>query len=677
MNQNNFLRMQLITQGGNASSFDANVAKIASVVLYDSNSRMTLNEIGGRIKENYDLEFTPEEIDKALKKKNSGIILEVENCHRTLGSLSNDTEIQYYYLDPKLREKYKKNSESSVENDIIQEFITRYQATYTDLSVEGFRELLHRFLYLVFNSNRETLLLLIKNKSYENRIVDDQDNNEFTNNEKRIINDFLNWDNNKKDLFIYQMVSYCVEYCLLTVKKGYTSYKDIFAGKKFYLDTNVIMRLAGVNNEERKTVIQSFIKKCQENKIKIYYTNQTYSEIKETIHSNIQGIKNILNGHRPVDRIHWQNFATSSTNLDFIDLYNEWSNNTENSFSNYDLFEKDLMRTIEAVLRDFKREDFANFSTLNSEEFIGYYDSLFKYKSNRRISVTKKSVETDVNNFMYIRKRRSMKETSFADTQEYFISADGNLCAWGYEIMPGAVPVVVRPSVWYSLLLKFKGRANDDYKAFNLFLNLRYRVNDDKLSNVRERILHDVQNLDEPVELKNLILEDITNRLLSVDDSNIAEIASETIIEKAKESVINRKVTELYNETKNEIIADAQKRAHAETIFQIAENRANKKIKRYRRMLNLFDVIKIIIGILLAVVILLFIYWVGGEFGLYMKKDLIGYNVEGWMGLITFVFAVLEYLICKPIKNLIKKQLDYKRIVSKEEKRLEKDYTAR
>lgn len=84
-----------------------------------------------------------------------------------------------------------------------------------------------------------------------------------------MLNKFLNWNNKGKNKIIFFAASYAVDYCMLTVRKNYNSYNSIFQGKIFYLDANVIFRLAGINNQERKVVISSFIDKSIEQGISI------------------------------------------------------------------------------------------------------------------------------------------------------------------------------------------------------------------------------------------------------------------------------------------------------------------------------------------------------------------------------------------------------------------------
>ena len=47
---------------------------------------------------------------------------------------------------------------------------------------------------------------------------------------------------------LYEIVSFAVDYCRLTVKKDKANFATFLKGKTFYLDTNIIFRMMGLNN---------------------------------------------------------------------------------------------------------------------------------------------------------------------------------------------------------------------------------------------------------------------------------------------------------------------------------------------------------------------------------------------------------------------------------------------
>lgn len=668
MNQSNFLRMQIIMNDGAATTFDTNLSKLVSVVLFSSENGLTAFDIQRELKDLYDLEFTEEEISKAVEKAHSGI--EKLSSKTTITKHGNEftTQEDLYSLEPKTRDKYKRMIETSFEDEVIGLFVSKMKAEGEDISTEQFKNLLHSFLYGVFNSNKETLLLFLKKET----IPQEEKLSDFTPDERRIVNAFLNWENSKKDKLVYQTISYCVEYCLLNVKKGFSSYQNIFAGKKFYLDTNVILRLAGINNEERKAVITAFIKKCQENKIEIIYTNYTYLEIRETIHRNVEDVRKILNGHRMVSKKHFKYFYKPTTTLDFIEKYDEWCMSPKSNYADYKAFERYLIKTIDDILKGFKKEDFVGFDTRKADEYRKLYESLSSYKGARRLYVNNKSISMDVNNYMYIQEKRVKTGASFSDIKDYMISTDGILCNWGKEIVPGSVPIVVLPSVWYSLILKFKGRSTDDFKAFNLFLNLRFKTGEDKNAEQKEKILYLVQNLDEPTDLKNLILDEIVYRL----DQNQDEVLDpQKVIDDATNSVILREANKLYENHKATAIDDVQKQTEVSTMYTIAENRANKVIKRINVVQKVMDIMRIVAGIVLVAGLVAVPIRTNFELGKLFSREIWGYSIDGWINIGAIVCPILFWCFLPLVKKCLAKKFNYTEIKNRELDKLKKDFT--
>lgn len=64
---------------------------------------------------------------------------------------------------------------------------------------------------------------------------------------------------------------------------------------------------------------------------------------------------------------------------------------------------------------------------------------------------------------------------SIWQTNDFIVSADQLLIGWSNDAYSG-VPIVVLPSVWLSIILRFTGQTDDDYKSFCLFLTQRNHI---------------------------------------------------------------------------------------------------------------------------------------------------------------------------------------------------------
>ncbi len=75
-------------------------------------------------------------------------------------------------------------------------------------------------------------------------------------------------------------------------------------------------------------------------------------------------------------------------------------------------------------------------------------------------------MQTDINNYLYLKGlRKKDKNINLWTTNEFFISADQNLIGWSLEKDSG-IPLVVLPSIWLTIMLRFSGRTANDYKHF-------------------------------------------------------------------------------------------------------------------------------------------------------------------------------------------------------------------
>lgn len=646
MKESNLLRLALIIKAGNTQTFNSSLIKIIQMILFESNNYcLNIDFIRKGIAENYELEFTNEEISKAIKTKSSGIEKIEEVRSIVVGSNKCQEQETLYKLEEKTIDKFKRNEANNPYKTIVSSFIEKF--LIDSKSPEQIEEVLNRFLYYIFNSNKKTLLLLFNNDKAE--LLNSTAIN-FTEGDKRLINDFLNWDDNSKNSFIYNAVSYSVDYCMLTIKKDYSSYKHLFRGKVFYLDANVIFRMAGINNEERKSVTNSFIKKCTENGIIIKYTNITYQEVIDTIRRQVRVLEDFYNGKRPVDKKHFQAFSRPFDNMDFVLLYDKWGKQPGTNFNDYGGFEKYIIKRIDDILKGFEKVDYISFENTEKKMFNELMQSLKEYKSRNRANFTEKSIAIDVNNYLYAYKiRESKRGSNFVDISDYFITTDGNLYEWGKEILPSTIPIAVLPSVWHSLLLKFKGRTDDDYKAFTLFLNLRYKVSSEGFDERRPEILSLVQNMDEPTDLKDMILSEISDNLLE-KYSDIEDVYE--IIEDAKNTVIESEIQRINKENGQPLIDKGKEQGRLQTLLEIAESKAQKRIDRNNAISKIFEIGKMVFGILFFVGVILYltIFGINGISPAF-KTEIFGYDILGWTSIIGLLISGITFFLVNPIKN--------------------------
>jgi len=532
---NNIFRLAMILSSGQAQNFQTNLRKLVKLVLYDNfRTPIKLTQIQSIIEEQYSLTFSDLELLSAIKKDSDDII--INTC--------TDPVDNTYQLQP---EEFKKIQGKQTVN--IDEYISTFLESgesEESWEFEKIKELVYKFLYFTFNSDTKTVLELMNRKTSENKTYCVSD--EFTPDEAKIINAFLNWNYVPKNEFVLNLISSCFDYCMLTVKKDTSSFSSIFNGKEFYLDSNIIFRLAGFNKVERQVSMDAFIKKCLDSGIKICYTNHTYAETKSTIKYYVDGLEKLLGKRQPLSQEAMQALSSKYANLDFHEEYIKWCEIPTSVVGDFESFRKHLERIVSDLLAPFKLVSIDNYDTRsNRKRFLELCEDFTEYKAKHYKNTYEGAIKVDINNYQYILEKASANDASdFMQLKYYFISADHCLTEWAAIQRPGVVPMFVLPSVWYSILLKYKGRTNEDYAAFCQFLNIRIAPERDTQLAKKRAMLAYIIELNEDCEIKEQIIFDIKDRLSDPQATVEDPIA---FVEESHKTILQSRVAEVMAES--------------------------------------------------------------------------------------------------------------------------------
>ena len=539
MERSSYLRLALMFGENKASTFNKNLEKMIALVLFDKyNTGLTITDIIADIRDKYALDFSDSEIIGTIHNKNQNRIIQINETR--------DEVLKAYSITPEEYEKIRKKTDDSSIRKIVELFLKKHEEL--DISEKTFCDLLVKYLYDVFNSNAETIQALMNGEHLGMKAA----NCDYSTDEKKILNAFIYWDNLDKNRCVYQLISCCFDYCMMTVRKDKTVYQTIFNQKKFYLDTNIVFRLMGLNNEKRKLVIDAFILKCKETGVEILYSNHTRSELNDTIRYYVGQIKALLADSAPLSVRAISCLDDRMSSSAFYEQYVEWTKDPVNRTSDYSSFERDLRMRTSKILSRFKQVTFDDYSGRNKKEYAEQFESLKQYKIEHRRNTYDPSIKADINNYLYIQERnREKKGENFFATDHYLITADHAFSGWEREKRPGAIPTVVLPSVWYSIILQYAGRTTaDDYSAFTRFLNFSFSENEPADARKME-ILKSVIALQEPVDMKETIIFDIAEKL----QHDYKDLNSEQIVEISHQYVINQILAEENEKAKRETAA--------------------------------------------------------------------------------------------------------------------------
>lgn len=610
MIKKDILRFALLISDGQATTFKKNLNKLIKLVLFNCYGKsMTINSIEKSIKDNYSLNFSDLEIKDVIDNdRTNGFI-----CIKDAKDSFNNS----YTISPAEFEKMKKKEVIYEIDGIISRFISIYNNCIYDL--HKLKDLIYTYLYEVFNTDIETVLALMNYQG--EKIANNQLNDNYDNEEKLWINIFLNWNDIEKNKFIYNTTSSCFEYCMMTVKKDNSSFAHIFNGKEFYLDSNIIFRLAGFNNRDRCEVVKSFLEKCCDCGIKIKYTNFTKFEIDSTLSYHVSSLQKLLSQQNPISVDAIKCLSSKYSNLDFYSNYVEWTKMPRNKVGDYEAFLKYLKKNVSNYLDKMQFVKIDSYEKkIKNDDFKSLCDEFTAYKNKRYKDTYEGSIKVDVENYLYMKQLdNSLNSNSFLDKKQFFITADHTYIDWASEKTPGAIPTFVLPSVWYSIMLKYKGRTDNDYTAFCQFLNMRISEPDDGLDDKKKEMLKYILSINETKEIKEEIIFDINQRL---ENSQTKIEDAQSFVETSLANVIDNKVhqavkenTNMYEEKINDLeksvfknndkaIVESKKEGFDEGFQQAIYLQANKKATTHK-VIRIVTIIIAVISILSLIALLI------------------------------------------------------------------------
>ena len=194
---------------------------------------------------------------------------------------------------------------------------------------------------------------------------------------------------------------------------------------------------------------------------------------------------------------------------------------------------KDLQHEFKISIDDrlpFRRED------QEFEEKVFHYSrSIDNYKRQAPrqswsydIYVPDKSI-FDAQNVVLVEAYRETSSKPYSDVSSFLVSADHLLLNWDHG-RHNVTPVVMLPTHWLSLMLRFATRTSDDYRSFVSFINLPRSadiITNEQLSAVLEGVGQ--------ITAQGPLQEDILKRILDAKmDTILRSRKPGAIVEKAK-----------------------------------------------------------------------------------------------------------------------------------------------
>lgn len=617
--------------------------KIIEDVLFHKGTPITIIELVQLIDETYKLSFSDNEVeDIILSEKYTGLFW-TETCD----------SIEYITLTSKRKQILQKNFN---ENKNLNDFINTY---FLQNNIDNSKkDVIYNFLYNLFTANIDAYKHLLNEKN-----IECPSNMCFSDDEKTLINNFLNWENVEKNKAIYNLACYALEYCMLTNSKNVSFSLNSLRNKELYLDTNILFRAIGLNGEDRQKRTLHFLSNFKRVKENLYITQNTDVEFRDTVRYYIDKIRKTK---QATPRVKHCNFIENyDGGEEIFSAYNKWSLYRSND--SLEVYEAYVIAEYEKILEQFNIiiDRSITLEEADNEIITGYTSLIQSYSVDKKIHAS----EYDAKNILFIEKKRNGNDYDIYNTKSFLISSDNSLRSWDYNRNSNRTPIVMQPSQWFSIILRYLERTDDDYNSFVCFLNIR--TNTSLLT--EEQLYYAIEGINEmtsDVQMQKYLLRSFLEKELN--DSYLG-LGNEKVYKNAREfaeNFLSKEIQELKEESrrqKEEL--DSLKETSLSAIQKLEEAKASiiakeidlekqekiinsykaKEIKwlSFKRKL-LESLLWIFIFCICALYVIFAYCYVNCRFN-YVQKILHWLNREN----IPLIHAISEYLVLLPIVLLV------------------------
>lgn len=501
--------------------------KIVEDALYQLHGAtgITRDFLADYIEKSYQISFSDEELDAVLKNKKFSDVFACVQCGVDV----------LYSLVPSRLARIDSNKAKNLD-DFIKEYLVS-----NDIAEEK-GEVIYRYLYGVFTTNVDSFSRMIEAKTVKVLVGKYAPNED----EYDVINGFLDWKNEGKDIAIFNLASYALEYCLLTSKKDTNVKIDSLQHKTFYLDTNILYRAIGVDGADRKQRTLSFFKKMRESNNEIRISRLTWEEYEGSMK---QYIKKLRKSETPAIQ---SKVYTEYVSYDSIyKFYHTWAQSRKNTaIATVDYFESMLASEMKSMLEDNKItiDGLCPFSIESNDKILKEMAAQIKGLSQDKWF---DSAYTDACNVMWIEHMRGGGETSIFSTKTFLLSSDWGLYIWDSKYHSKNAPIVLLPSQWLSILLRYVSRSSDDFRSFVCFLNIQPKEGNltaEQINSILEGISEVTADLQQQKHLLDAVIEnDFKKGPVDMSRGQIKSIAKNSA-----QRLMQKELDKLKNE--NEVI---------------------------------------------------------------------------------------------------------------------------
>lgn len=556
MNRNNFRLGALLYDDDNSAFMRSTTIRkiVESFFALTNNNDASCNSLPILIKEEFDIDIHPNEIHQVINQDGyfelvSGTChaIECEKCTNVVRL----TESRYATI-------LSREKKGSIYR-YIDEYYNDQLELHNEISKEGFIDLIEKFLYSIFVQNMEKSSTMFDLKIEHVEILEDLG---FDNEQKKIINGFLDYDDDGKNKAIFDIGSLALEFVILNGNIDLRTQKSNILKKTLYLDTNIIFRVLGINGVDRQKKVYNLLKRCVETgqQLKISYASQR--EFFESLNrhlNKVQDFKSIVEYTDPIsDDVIKNYFETHSGNVKF--------------------YKAKVRAEYERILDDLNIEidekDYDGTAKGNQRKIINNYStSISEFKTQREVEI-----RPDAINIAYIQQLREGQSDNFRSLKEFFLTSDKQLINWEAQNIT-KYPVAMYPSNWLSIILKFGTRTSDDYKSFVSFIKNVYTEKkkdlDVVLSTLKVISMH-AETAEKEKELYDIYVESEYDNILNIGNFREREKYIESTVPNYIEKMLNIQQEQITN--MQHLLNESKKHQERQTL-EIQEIKEQDKIR--------------------------------------------------------------------------------------------------
>lgn len=433
---------------------------IKSVFVDEDNQEVDIDTITANVLNRYSLIITDEEANVVINQHYSSFESRMKN------------DCDCFKLTDR---EYKKTKEEMSNN--IGKYIVEYINSNPCDDSFFCQNAIYKYLYKLLSTNINSYQLMFSKIKLNQNIYDSDifiDIDGFSDEEIVCIHGFLEWDNPRKNESLINIISCCLEYCLLVTGDGNSIIADYIQNRVIFLDTNIIFRAIGINGKARQNVTQAFLKKAEQAKLKIIITSFTRTEFFETIEKYISQILLYDSGEI------FSGAYEQLSDYNIFSFYYEWLESHAGLSLKY--FREYIKSCYDRLVSEF------GISTNLSEKINIYSKEAIEKRRKYEYEITDiknklRNLETDFYHryehdalLVFIAEETYDKMKLEGKQSECIIvSTDRVLRFWDVKRENNRIPLVVYPSQLFLILVKLCGRSTDDMKSFISFINVRSR----------------------------------------------------------------------------------------------------------------------------------------------------------------------------------------------------------